>query len=150
VRTYSPKASEISREWHEVDATDAVLGRLATEVARVLRGKHKVMFAPHIDTGDHVIVVNAAKVVLTANKGAQKFYYRHSGYPGGIRAQAYGDMLAKKPEEVVRLTVKGMLPKGPLGRQMLGKLKVYAGPEHPHAAQTPKPMALDHSAHRVA
>jgi large subunit ribosomal protein L13 len=123
---------------------------LATEVARVLRGKHKVMFAPHIDTGDHVIVVNAAKVVLTANKGAQKFYYRHSGYPGGIRAQAYGDMLAKKPEEVVRLTVKGMLPKGPLGRQMLSKLKVYAGPEHPHAAQTPKPMALDHSAHRVA
>ncbi len=117
---------------------------------RVLRGKHKVMFAPHIDTGDHVIVVNAAKVVLTANKGAQKFYYRHSGYPGGIRAQAYGDMLAKKPEEVVRLTVKGMLPKGPLGRQMLSKLKVYAGPEHPHAAQTPKPMALDHSAHRVA
>jgi len=97
---------------------------LATEVARVLRGKHKVMFAPHIDTGDHVIVVNAAKVVLTANKGAQKFYYRHSGYPGGIRAQAYGDMLAKKPEEVVRLTVKGMLPKGPLGRQMLRKLKV--------------------------
>jgi large subunit ribosomal protein L13 len=123
---------------------------LATEVARVLRGKHKVMFAPHIDTGDHVIVVNAAKVVLTANKGTQKFYYRHSGYPGGIRAQAYGDMLAKKPEEVVRLTVKGMLPKGPLGRQMLSKLKVYAGPEHPHAAQTPKPMALDHSAHRVA
>ncbi len=150
MRTYSPKASEISREWHEVDATGAVLGRLATEVARVLRGKHKVMFAPHIDTGDHVIVVNAAKVVLTASKGTQKFYYRHSGYPGGIRAQAYGDMLAKKPEEVVRLTVKGMLPKGPLGRQMLSKLKVYAGPEHPHAAQTPKPMALDHSAHRVA
>ncbi|MGD0808368.1 MAG: 50S ribosomal protein L13 [Acidimicrobiales bacterium] len=150
MRTYSPKASEISRQWHEVDATGAVLGRLATEVARVLRGKHKVMFAPHIDTGDHVIVVNAAKVVLTASKGAQKFYYRHSGYPGGIRAQAYGDMLATKPEEVVRLTIKGMLPKGPLGRQMLSKLKVYAGPEHPHAAQTPKPMALDHSAHRVA
>ena len=150
MRTYSPKASEIRREWHEVDATGAVLGRLATEVARVLRGKHKVTFAPHIDTGDHVIVVNAAKVVLTAGKGAKKFHYRHSGYPGGIRAQAYGDMLAKKPEEVVRLTVKGMLPKGPLGRQMLRKLKVYAGPEHPHAAQTPKPMALDHSAHRVA
>jgi large subunit ribosomal protein L13 len=142
VRTYSPKASEISREWHEVDATGAVLGRLATEVARVLRGKHKVMFAPHIDTGDHVIVVNAAKVVLTANKGAQKFYYRHSGYPGGIRAQAYGDMLAKKPEEVVRLTVKGMLPKGPLGRQMLSKLKVYAGPEHPHEAQQPQVLEI--------
>lgn len=150
VRTYSPKASEISREWHEVDAAGAVLGRLATEVARLLRGKHKAVFAPHMDTGDHVIVVNAAKVVLTADKGPKKFYYRYSGYPGGIKAQAYSDMLAKRPEEVVRLTVKGMLPKGPLGRQMLRKLKVYAGPEHPHAAQTPKPWALDHSAHRVA
>jgi large subunit ribosomal protein L13 len=150
VRTYSPKASEIHREWHEIDATGAVLGRLATEVARVLRGKHKATFAPHMDTGDHVIVVNAAKVVLTAGKAPKKFYYRHSGYPGGIKAQSYSDMLAKKPEEVVRLSVKGMLPKGPLGRQMLRKLKVYAGPEHPHAAQTPKPLALDHSAHRVA
>ena len=142
MRTYSPKPTDIQRVWYEIDADGAVLGRLATEVARVLRGKHKAIFAPHIDTGDHVIVVNAAKVVLTASKGTQKFYYRHSGYPGGIRAQAYGDMLAKKPEEVVRLTVKGMLPKGPLGRQMLSKLKVYAGPDHPHRAQLPREMDL--------
>jgi large subunit ribosomal protein L13 len=150
VRTYSPKASEIRRDWHEVDATGAVLGRLASEVARVLRGKHKPTFAPHLDSGDYVVVVNAAKVVLSAGKGDKKFHYRYSGYPGGIKSRSYSDMLAKRPEEVVRLAVRGMLPKGPLGRQMLRKLKVYAGPEHPHAAQTPKPLTLDHSAHRVA
>jgi large subunit ribosomal protein L13 len=150
VRTYSPKASEIRHDWHEVDASGAVLGRLASEVARVLRGKHKATFAPHLDTGDYVVVVNAGQVVLSAGKGEKKFHYRYSGYPGGIRSRSYADMLAKRPEEVVRLAVRGMLPKGPLGRQMLRKLKVYAGPEHPHAAQRPAPLALDHSAHRVA
>jgi len=150
VRTYSPKVSEIRREWHQVDADGAVLGRLASEVAAVLRGKHKAAFAPHLDTGDHVIVVNAAKIVLSAGKADKKVHYRYSGYPGGIKARGYSELLAKRPEEVVRIAVRGMLPKGPLGRQMLRKLKVYAGPEHPHAAQNPKPMALDHSAHRVA
>ncbi len=150
VRTYSPKAAEIHRVWYEVDAAGAVLGRLATEVARVLRGKHKATFTPHLDMGDHVIVVNAAQVVLTAAKAEKKFHYSHSGYPGGLRTRAYSDLLAKRPDEVVRMAVRGMLPKGPLGRQMLRKLKVYAGPEHRHAAQTPKPWPLDHSAHRVA
>jgi large subunit ribosomal protein L13 len=142
MRTYSPKASEITRQWHVIDAKGLVLGRMCTEVARLLRGKHKPTFAPHLDTGDHVIVVNAAKVVLTANKGDHKLIWRHSGYPGGIKSQRYGDLLARKPEEAIRRTVKGMLPKGPLGRQMLGKLKVYAGPDHPHAAQTPEPLDL--------
>ena len=149
MRTYSPKASEVQRAWYEVDASGAVLGRLACEVARVLRGKHKATFAPHLDTGDHVIVVNAAQVVLTAGKAGAKYHYRYSGYPGGIKARSYGELLATRPEEVVRLAVKGMLPKGPLGRQMLRKLKVYAGPEHRHQAQGPKPWPLDHSAHRV-
>lgn len=136
--------------WYEVDASGAVLGRLSSEVARVLRGKHKPTFAPHMDTGDHVIVVNAAQVVLTSDKAQKKFHHRHSGYPGGLRSRSYADMLAKRPEEVVRIAVRGMLPKGPLGRDMLRKLKVYAGPEHKHEAQTPKPLVLDHSAHRVA
>jgi large subunit ribosomal protein L13 len=150
VRTYSPKAAEVQRAWFEVDASGAVLGRLASCVAQVLRGKHKPTFAPHLDSGDHVIVVNAAKVVLTSGKAETKVHYSHSGYPGGLRARTYGEMLAKRPEEVVRIAVKGMLPKGPLGRQMARKLKIYAGPEHPHAAQQPKPLALDHSAHREA
>jgi large subunit ribosomal protein L13 len=142
MRTYSPKASEITREWHVVDAKGLVLGRMCTEVARLLRGKHKPTFAPHLDTGDHVIVVNASKVVLTAGKAERERIWRHSGYPGGIKSQSYADLLARKPEELVRRTVKGMLPKGPLGRQMLTKLKVYAGPDHPHAAQTPQPLDL--------
>jgi large subunit ribosomal protein L13 len=142
MRTYTPKASEITRQWHVVDAKGLVLGRMCTEVARLLRGKHKPTFAPHIDTGDHVIVVNAAKVVLTADKGDRELIWRHSGYPGGIKSQRYGDLLARKPEEAIRRTVKGMLPKGPLGRQMLSKLKVYAGPDHPHAAQMPEPLDL--------
>jgi large subunit ribosomal protein L13 len=149
VRTYSPKAAELRRAWYEVDASGAVLGRLASGVAAVLRGKHKPTFAPHLDSGDYVVVVNAAQVVLTSGKEKSKVHYRHSGYPGGLRARTYGEMLARRPEEVVRLVVKGMLPKGPLGRQMLRKLKVYAGPQHPHAAQQPKPLPLDHSAHRV-
>ena len=143
MRTFSPKPGDITRAWHVIDAEDLVLGRLSTEVARILRGKHKPIFAPHVDTGDHVIVVNAAKLVMTANKGSQKMAYRHSGYPGSLRSTSYDELLAKKPEELVRRAVRGMLPKGTLGRQMLTKLKVYAGPDHPHAAQGPVPLVLD-------
>ena len=135
--TYSPKPTDIQRAWYVVDADGLVLGRLSTEVARILRGKHKPIFAPHIDTGDHVVVVNAAKIVLTSDKADKKLSYRHSGYPGGLKETKYTDLLAQKPEEVVRKAIKGMLPKGPLGRQMLRKLKVYAGPAHPHSAQQP-------------
>jgi len=142
VRTYSPKASEITRKWYVIDAEDLVLGRLSTEVARILRGKHKPTFAPHLDTGDHVIVVNAEKVVLTANKAEQKIVYRHSGYPGGLKARSFADAQAAKPEEAVRRAVRGMLPKNRLGRQMLTKLKVYAGPNHPHSAQKPEPLDI--------
>jgi large subunit ribosomal protein L13 len=143
VRTYSPKLSEIERGWYVIDADGLVLGRVATEVARLLRGKHKPTFAPHIDTGDHVIVINAAKIVLTSNKGDKVVVHRHSGYPGGIRSQTYGDLLATKPEEAVRRAVRGMLPKNRLGRHAIRKLKVYAGPAHPHSAQRPEPLALD-------
>jgi large subunit ribosomal protein L13 len=142
VRTYSPKPTDIQRAWHVVDADGLVLGRLSTEVARLLRGKHKPMFARHLDTGDHVIVVNAAKVVLTAGKAEKKEAIRHSGYPGGLKRLGYADLMAKHPEQVVRRAVRGMLPKGPLGRRMLRKLKVYAGPTHPHAAQQPRPLEL--------
>ncbi len=142
MRTYSPKPSEVVRSWHLVDAEGLVLGRLSTEVARLLRGKHKPMFAPHLDTGDHVVVVNAAKVVLTAGKAAEKLAYRHSGYPGSLRSTSYAELLATRPEEVVRRAVRGMLPKGRLGRRMASKLKVYRGPEHPHAAQSPRPLEL--------
>ena len=148
--TFSPKPSDIQRDWYEVDADGAVLGRLASEVARVLRGKHKPIFAPHMDTGDHVIVVNAAKVVMTAGKAEKKLVYRHSGYPGGIKSRTYRDLLEKEPAETVRRAVRGMLPKGALGRQMLKKLRVYAGPNHPHAAQTPVPLQVDHSVHRAS
>ena len=140
--TYSPKANEIERAWHVVDAEGLVLGRMATEVARVLRGKHKTIFAPHLDTGDHVVVVNADKVVLSAGKADRERVYRHSGYPGGIKSNTYAELLDKKPADAVRRTIKGMLPKGPLGRQMLTKLKVYAGPDHPHSAQAPAPLDL--------
>ena len=142
MRTYSPKPSEIVRSWHLVDADGLVLGRLATEVARVLRGKHRPIFAPHVDTGDHVVVVNAAKVVLTSGKAAEKLAYRHSGYPGSLKSTSYAELLSTRPEEVVRRAVRGMLPKGRLGRRMLSKLKVYGGPAHPHAAQSPKPLDL--------
>ncbi len=143
MKTYTPKASEIQREWHVVDAEGLILGRLATEVARVLRGKHKPTFAPHIDTGDHVIIVNADKVVMSGTtKAEDKRVYRHSGYPGGIKSTSYADLLDRKPAEAVRQTVRGMLPKGPLGRKQIGKLKVYAGPDHPHAAQSPKPLEI--------
>jgi large subunit ribosomal protein L13 len=142
VRTYTPKASEIERSWYLVDAEGLTLGRMATEVARVLRGKHKPTFAPHMDMGDHVIIVNADKVVLTANKAESKQVYRHSGYPGGIRSETYAAMLERVPAEAVRRTVRGMLPKNRLGRQMLKKLKVYAGPDHPHAAQQPEVLEI--------
>jgi len=141
VRTFSPKADDIVKAWHVVDADGLVLGRLATTVASMLRGKHKPTFAPHIDTGDHVIVVNAAKVVLTAGKSEKKLVYRHSGYPGGLKTKGYAELLAQRPEEVVRRAVRGMLPRTRLGRQQLNKLKVYAGAEHPHEAQ--QPQALD-------
>jgi large subunit ribosomal protein L13 len=140
--TYTPKAGEITREWHVVDAEGLVLGRMSTEVARILRGKHKPIFAPHLDTGDHVVIINADKVVMSAGKAERERVYRHSGYPGGIKSNSYAELLAAKPADTVRRTVKGMLPKGPLGRQMLTKLKVYAGPDHPHAAQSPAPLDL--------
>jgi large subunit ribosomal protein L13 len=142
VRTYSPKASEITRKWFVIDAEDLVLGRLSTEAARILRGKHKPTFAPHLDTGDHVIVVNAEKVVVTADKAEKKLIHRHSGYPGGLKTTTFGVAHAKRPEETIRRAVRGMLPKNRLGRQMLTKLKVYAGPTHPHAAQRPEPLDL--------
>ena len=147
--TYSPKASEIDRAWHVIDAEGLVLGRVATEAARVLRGKHKPIYTPHLDTGDHVIIVNADKVVLTAGKADKKVLYRHSGYPGGIRSRTAGDLLARRPEEAVRRAVRGMLPKTRLGRAQLSKLKVYAGPTHPHAAQQPQPLVLEHARARA-
>jgi large subunit ribosomal protein L13 len=137
VRTFSPKVSEITREWLVIDAEDLVLGRVATVAASLLRGKHRVYFAPHVDCGDNVIIVNAAKVVLTANKAAQKFAYHHSGYPGGLRATSWQTLLDEDPVKLVFDAVKGMVPKNRLGREIMGKLFVYAGPEHPHAAQTP-------------
>ena len=140
--TYSPKASEITRAWHVIDADGLVLGRMCTEAARVLRGKHKPTFAPHIDTGDHVIIINADKVVLTSDKAEDKQVYRYSGYPGGLKSERYSELLGRKPAEAIRRSVHGMLPKGPLGRQQIKKLKVYAGPEHPHAAQTPTVLEL--------
>ena len=150
MRTYSPKPADIQRVWFEVDADGAVLGRLATEVARVLRGKHKAIFAPHLDTGDHVIVVNAAKLRMTAGKADKKVYYRHSGYPGGLKERSYTELLANDPEDTFRRAVRGMLPKGPLGRHMIRKLKVYAGPTHPHSAQSPKPLPVDPRVHRAS
>lgn len=142
MRTFSPKPSDIERQWYVVDAADVVLGRLASQVATLLRGKHKPMYAPHVDAGDFVIVVNADKVAITGKKLEQKRAYRHSGYPGGIRSVGYGDLMAKHPERVVEKAVKGMLPKSSLGRKMFRKLKVYAGPDHPHRAQQPLPYEL--------
>ena len=140
--TYSPKPGEIERQWHVIDAADVVLGRLATHAATLLRGKHKPVFAPHVDTGDFVIVINAGKVALTGNKRQTKVAYRHSGYPGGLKQIGYEELLAKRPERAIELAVKGMLPHNRLGRQLIRKLKVYAGSEHPHAAQQPKPFEI--------
>jgi large subunit ribosomal protein L13 len=142
VRTFSPKPADIQRAWHVVDAEGLVLGRLATEVANILRGKHKPIYAPHMDTGDFVIVVNADKVVLTSGKAEKKLVYRHSGYPGGLKTQRYSDFMEQKPEEVIRKAVRGMIPKTTLGRNMIKKLKVYTGPNHPHQAQQPQPLDL--------
>ena len=142
MRTFSPKAADIQRQWHVIDASDVVLGRLASHVAVLLRGKHKPIFAPHMDTGDFVIVINASKVALTGNKLADKRAYRHSGYPGGMRSNTYAELLAKHPERLVESAVKGMLPKNTLGRATLRKLKVYAGPDHPHQAQQPVPFTI--------
>jgi large subunit ribosomal protein L13 len=142
VRTYSPKPGEIQRHWHVIDASDIVLGRLASHAATLLRGKHKPIFAPHVDTGDFVIVVNAGKVALTGNKRQTKVAYRHSGYPGGLKKVSYDVLLTKRPERAVELAVKGMLPHNKLGRRLIKKLKVYAGPEHPHAAQQPVPFEI--------
>ena len=149
MRTFSPKPSDVQRAWHVIDADGLVLGRLATEVARLLRGKHKPTFAPHLDTGDHVVVVNAAKLVLTADKAAKKEAIRHSGYPGGLKRRGYDEILATRPQEAVRHAVRGMLPKGPLGRRMLRKLKVYSGPAHPHAAQLPQAYEVAHARRQV-
>ena len=142
VRTFSPKVSEIQRAWYVVDADGLVLGRLASEVAAVLRGKRRPYFAPHVDTGDNVIVVNADKIVLTSNKAEAKMAYRHSGYPGGLRSTSYATLLDEEPAELIRRSVRGMLPKNTLGRQQLSKLHVYAGAEHPHAAQKPEPLEI--------
>jgi large subunit ribosomal protein L13 len=142
VRTYTPKPNDVQRDWYVIDATDVVLGRLATQVATLLRGKHKPTFAPHVDGGDFVIVINADKVALTGNKRTSKLAYRHSGYPGGLRSVAYGELLEKNPERAVEKAVRGMLPKNSLARQQLGKLKVYRGAEHPHAAQQPQPFEI--------
>ncbi|OLT04281.1 50S ribosomal protein L13 [Pseudonocardia sp. CNS-004] len=135
--TYSPKPGEITRAWHVIDATDVVLGRLATHAATLLRGKHKPTYAPHMDTGDFVVIVNAEKIAVSGTKRDDKFVYRHSGYPGGLKQRTVGEMIEKHPDRLVEKAIKGMLPKNRLGRAMAKKLKVYAGPDHPHAAQKP-------------
>ena len=142
MKTFMASPATIERKWYVVDATDMTLGRLASEVAKVLRGKNKPIFTPHMDTGDYVIIVNTAKVKVTGKKLDQKIYYRHSGYVGGMKETTLREMMAKKPERVIELAVKGMLPKGPLGRQMYRKLHVYAGPEHEHAAQKPEVLTF--------
>ena len=142
VSTYSPKSGEITRAWLVIDAQDVVLGRLAVTAATLLRGKHKAQFAPHVDTGDFVVVVNASKIALTGNKRTDKMAYRHSGRPGGLKAVPYGELLEKDPRKAVELAVWGMLPKNKLSRQLIKKLKVYSGPEHPHSAQKPQPYQI--------
>ena len=142
MRTFSPKDSDITRQWHVIDASGVVLGRLASQAAVLLRGKHKPIFAPHVDTGDFVIVINADKIALSGNKLEQKQAYRHSGYPGGLRAVSYAELMEKHPERAVEKAVRGMLPKNSLGRKTLRKLKVYAGPDHPHQAQQPAPFEI--------
>ena len=142
MKTVSTRPQDVEHAWYVIDAESQTLGRLATEVARRLRGKHKASFTPHVDTGDYIVVVNAEKVRVTGNKTTAKMYYRHSGYPGGIKATPFGDMIEKHPERVIEKAVKGMLPHNPLGRACFRKLKVYAGPDHPHSAQQPRPLPL--------
>ena len=143
MRTFSPKAGEITRNWHIIDAQDVVLGRLATHAANLLRGKHKATFAPHMDMGDFVIIINAGKVALTGSKNTQKFAHQHSGYPGGMTSTVYADLFEKFPTRAVEKAIRGMLPKNHVGRSAITKLKVYAGSEHPHAAQNPKPFQFN-------
>lgn len=142
MRTYSPKPGDVTRNWHVIDATDVVLGRLASQAAQLLRGKHKPIYAPHADTGDFVVIVNAGKVAISGNKRDGKLLYRHSGYPGGLRSQTVGQLLDTRPERLVEKAIVGMLPHNTLGRNMAKKLKVYAGPEHPHAAQSPQAFEI--------
>ncbi|CAM5504303.1 MULTISPECIES: 50S ribosomal protein L13 [Actinomycetes] len=142
MRTFSPKPGDVQRQWHIIDAQDVVLGRLASQAASLLRGKHKPVYAPHMDMGDFVVIINADKVHLSGNKKTQKMAYRHSGFPGGLRSVRYDELLDKNPEKAVEKAIKGMLPKNSLGRQMLSKLKVYSGAEHPHAAQQPQPFEI--------
>jgi len=142
MRTYTAKPGEVERRWYVVDADGQTLGRLATRIADTLRGKNKAQYTPHVDTGDFVVVVNAEKVLVTGNKLDQKRYYRHSGYPGGLRSRTLREQLERRPTEVIRKAVKGMLPKNRLARQQLNKLKIYAGPEHPHEAQAPQPLEV--------
>ena len=142
MRTFSPKPADINRQWHVIDAEDIVLGRLAVQAATLLRGKHKPTFAPHVDGGDFVIIINAEKVALSGNKRTDKLAYRHSGYPGGLKSIAYGDLLDKDARKAIEKSVRGMLPKNRLGDQLITKLKVYSGPEHPHTAQKPQPFEI--------
>jgi large subunit ribosomal protein L13 len=142
VGTFSPKPGEVERTWHVIDATDVVLGRLATHAATLLRGKHKPTFAPHVDTGDFVVIINAEKIAVSGAKRDDKFVYHHSGFPGGLRKRSVGEMIEKHPDRLVEKAVKGMLPKTRLGRAQGKKLKVYAGPSHPHAAQQPEPFEI--------
>lgn len=142
-KTFTPKAGDITRQWWVVDASDLPLGRLASEVAQILRGKHKPTFAPHVDVGDFVVVVNAEKVAVTSGKSQEKIYYRHSGYPGGLSAESFEALRTRRPEAIIERAVRGMLPKNRLGRSMIRKLKVHAGAEHPHAAQQPQSLTFD-------
>ena len=145
MRTYSAKTSEVQRAWHIIDAEGLVLGRLCTEVATLLRGKHKPMYTPSMDTGDHVLIINASKIVLTSGKADNEMVYDYSGYPGGLKSETYQNLLDRKPGDAIRRSIRGMLPKGPLGRQMIKKLQVYPGAEHPHAAQSPKVFEIAHA-----
>lgn len=142
MKTFSARPETVKRDWYVIDATDKVLGRLAAEVARRLRGKHKAEYTPHVDTGDYIVIVNADKIAVTGNKETDKMYHHHTGYPGGLKSITLQKLRAKAPQEIIETAVKGMLPKNPLGRAMFRKLKVYAGPEHAHAAQQPKPLDI--------
>ncbi len=145
MRTYSAKPADVKRAWHLIDAEGLVLGRLCTETATLLRGKHKPMYTPRMDTGDHVIIINASKIVLTSGKADREMVYDYSGYPGGLKSETYANLLDRKPGDAIRRSIRGMLPKGALGREMLSKLQVYPGSEHPHAAQSPKVLELPHA-----
>ncbi len=143
MKTYSAKAHEVKRDWYVIDASEKTLGRLATEVARRLRGKHKAEYTPHVDTGDYIVVTNAEKVTVTGRKASDKMYYHHTGYPGGIKSISFEKLQQKNPTKIIEKAVKGMLPKNPLGREMYRKLKVYSGPDHPHTAQQPKQLEIE-------